>query len=222
MNNEHWTCCRHTLVKFWTRLENSFSNPDDSTSKQLFPITLTTCLCSWPGYWGCNSLFSLEEVSSVGVMSISSPCWQSSGSLTVLPTCLKSSSNRFFHRISRPYSQASLHPDRMPWILSRWHCHLEFCIRNETCLPYQAWGGGGNIVPLTFERFSSKNCLSQWSTTFWQFLNMYILWLHLKKNCQLYPDRRAERGFKLAGQDMLCIFWTFLHFFLSIILILSC
>ena len=29
----------------------------------------------------------------------------------------------------------------------------------------------------------------------------------------LYPDRRAESDFKLAGQDILCIFWTYLHFF---------
>ena len=35
----------------------------------------------------------------------------------------------------------------------------------------------------------------------------------------LSSDRRAWRDFKLAGQDMLCKFWTFLHFFLSIILI---
>ena len=48
--------------------------------------------------------------------------------------------------------------------------------------------------------------------------NVYTL--TFKKICHLYPDRRAERGLKLAGQDMLCIFWTYLHFFLSIIHIL--
>ena len=49
--------------------------------------------------------------------------------------------------------------------------------------------GGGNIAPLTFERLSSKNHLSHWSITFWQFLNMYILWLKKKKKCYLYSDR---------------------------------
>ena len=58
--------------------------------------------------------------------------------------------------------------------------------------------GGGAILPppLTFERLSIKNCLS--------------------------PDRRAERVFKFAGQEMLCKFWTYLHFFRNIIDILSC
>ena len=41
---------------------------------------------------------------------------------------------------------------------------------------------------------------------------VYTLTSNLK-NCHLYPDRRAERGFKLASQDMLCIFWTNLQFF---------
>ena len=29
----------------------------------------------------------------------------------------------------------------------------------------------------------------------------------------MYSDRRAGRGFKFAGQEILCIFWTYLHFF---------
>ena len=43
---------------------------------------------------------------------------------------------------------------------------------------------------------------------------MYICTLTSKnENCHLYPDRPTERGFKFAGQEILCIFWTYLHFF---------
>ena len=41
-----------------------------------------------------------------------------------------------------------------------------------------------------------------------------------KKNCNLNPDRLVERGFKLAGQDILCIVWT--HLLWCIIWNLSC
>ena len=73
------------------------------------------------------------------------------------------------------------------------------------CLSPIRHGGGGQYCPLTLERISSKNYSSQWSITFWQFLYMYILWLQTKKIIYVpWPARRAERGFKLAGQNMLC------------------
>ena len=81
---------------------------------------------------------------------------------------------------------------------------------DQEALTLSGLGEGGNISPLTFERLSSKNYFGQWSITFWQFLNMFILWLQTK-NCLLYPDRPAE-SFKFASQEILCIFWTYLHF----------
>ena len=41
--------------------------------------------------------------------------------------------------------------------------------------------GVGNIAPLAFERLSSKNYLSQWSITFWQFLICIYFDFKLKK-----------------------------------------
>ena len=33
-----------------------------------------------------------------------------------------------------------------------------------------------------------------------------------KRNCNVDPDRLAERGVKSAGKNNLCIFWIYLHF----------
>ena len=50
--------------------------------------------------------------------------------------------------------------------------------------------------------------MSHWSITFWQFLNMYILWLQTKKKCHLYSDRL------LGGVSNLPVkkFCAYLHF----------
>ena len=59
--------------------------------------------------------------------------------------------------------------------------------------------GGGQYCPLTFERLSSNNYLSQWSITFWQFLNKYILWLKTKNIviCTL-TGAACWEGFKIC------------------------
>ena len=73
--------------------------------------------------------------------------------------------------------------------------------------------GGGNIASRSFERFSSKNYLSQWSITFWKFLNMYVFWLQTKiiVICTLTGVLRGVSN--LLVKIILCIFWTYLHFF---------
>ena len=81
--------------------------------------------------------------------------------------------------------------------------------RRNTCIlevnPIRS-RGGGNIAPPDFWQ------ALQSPKSFWLFLNMYILWLHRKKR-NVNPYRLAERGVKSAGQDILCIFWTYLHFY---------
>ena len=64
----------------------------------------------------------------------------------------------------------------------------------------------------TFGRLYSKNQKTQSPESFWLFLNM--------KKCNVSPDRFAERGVKSAGQDILCILWTYLHLLWCIISIL--
>ena len=59
----------------------------------------------------------------------------------------------------------------------------------------------------------------------WIFLTFpkYVYTLTLnKKNYNVNPDRLAERDVKSAGQDILCIFWTNLHWLWCIISISSC
>ena len=69
---------------------------------------------------------------------------------------------------------------------------------NWSCLYLTPLGlGGGQYCPQTFERLSSKNYLSQWSITFLQFLNMYILWLQTKK-LSFVPLPACWEGFQIG------------------------
>ena len=90
--------------------------------------------------------------------------------------------------------------------------HQTFMLYKYTDLTLSGLGGGVNCPPNLWEAQKQK-LFEWWSITSWQFLNMYILWLQTKKNWHLYSDRRAERGFKFSGQDILCLFLTYLYCF---------
>ena len=72
---------------------------------------------------------------------------------------------------------------------------------------------GGNIAFLTFERLSSKNYWSQWSITFWQFLNMYMLWLQTNKIVICTLTGLLGGVSNLSVKIFFAYFWTYLHFF---------
>ena len=78
--------------------------------------------------------------------------------------------------------------------------------------------GGGNIAPLTFERLSSKNYLTQWSITFWQFLNMFLLWLQTKKIviCNLTGVLRGVSNWPVK---MCCAYFKHIYIFLWVLYI---
>ena len=69
---------------------------------------------------------------------------------------------------------------------------------------------------LFYDKFSIKNYTSQSPRYFWLFLNMYVCTLtSIYKKCHMCLDRLGKgdfKSFKSASQDMLCIFWTYLHF----------
>ena len=81
---------------------------------------------------------------------------------------------------------------------------------------------GGQYCPPDFWQGLQQK-LEEPVTWIFQTFRKYVYTLtSKKKNCNVNPDRLAERGVKSAGQDILCIFWTYLHFLWCIISISSC
>ena len=101
------------------------------------------------------------------------------------------------------------------------YCHL-YDLHPPQVLTLLGRGGGGNIAPLIFKRLSSKNhyYLSHWSITFWQLLNMYILWLQTKK-IDICTLTGLLGGVSNSPVKLFCAYFGHIYIFLSIIHILS-
>ena len=72
--------------------------------------------------------------------------------------------------------------------------------------------GGGQYCPQDFLQPLQKKLEEPVTCIFLTFPKYVYTLTSKKKNCIVNPYRHAERGVKSAGQDILCMFWTYLHF----------
>ena len=83
---------------------------------------------------------------------------------------------------------------------------------NRLFLTLSGPGGGGQYCPPDFwQVFQQK--LEEPINEIFLTIPKYVYTLTLKQNkFNVSPYRLAERGVKSAGQDIKCLFWTYLHF----------